>query len=55
MKGVICFQIKGANAEGIWIVDCKNGNGSVKFGGPGKIGFSKQMHFALVPELVETQ
>ena len=34
---MLCFQVKGANTEGIWIVDAKNGNGSVKFGGPGKL------------------
>lgn len=28
--------MKGASAEGIWVVDAKNGNGSVKFGGPGR-------------------
>lgn len=36
VNGVICFQVKGASAEGIWVVDAKNGNGSVKFGGPAK-------------------
>lgn len=36
MNGVFCFQVKGAGGEGVWIVDCKNGNGSVKFGGPAK-------------------
>ncbi|XP_053394747.1 sterol carrier protein 2-like isoform X3 [Mercenaria mercenaria] len=36
MNGVFCFQVKGDSGEGIWIVDCKNGNGSVKFGGPAK-------------------
>ena len=36
MKGVFCFQVKGDSGEGIWIVDCKNGSGSVKFGGPVK-------------------
>ena len=31
---VLCFQVKGANSEGVLIVDAKNGNGSVSFGGP---------------------
>ena len=35
INGVLCFQVKGANSEGVWIVDAKNGNGSVSFGGPG--------------------
>ena len=38
MKGVFCFRVKGKDGkEGIWIVDAKNGNGSVSFGGPGKV------------------
>ncbi|KAL4235600.1 sterol carrier protein 2 [Mactra antiquata] len=36
MNGIFCFQVKGDSGEGIWVVDCKNGNGSVKFGGPAK-------------------
>lgn len=33
MKGVFCFKVKGAGGkEGIWIVDAKNGCGSVTFG-----------------------
>ncbi|XP_052774336.1 sterol carrier protein 2-like isoform X3 [Mya arenaria] len=36
MNGVFCFQVKGEAGEGVWIVDCKNGTGSVKFGGPAK-------------------
>ncbi|XP_071116602.1 sterol carrier protein 2-like [Haliotis cracherodii] len=33
MKGVFCFKVKGAGGkEGIWIVDAKNGSGSVTFG-----------------------
>ena len=36
MKGVFCFRVKGKGGkEGIWIVDAKNGAGSVSFGGPG--------------------
>ncbi|KAH3831788.1 sterol carrier protein 2-like [Dreissena polymorpha] len=35
MNGVFCFRVKKAdNSEGIWVVDAKNGTGSVKFGGP---------------------
>ena len=37
INGVLCFQVKGANSEGVWIVDAKNGNGSVSFGGPGTV------------------
>ncbi|XP_060593750.1 sterol carrier protein 2-like [Ruditapes philippinarum] len=36
MNGVFCFQVKGDSGVGIWVVDCKNGTGSVKFGGPAK-------------------
>lgn len=36
MNGVFCFQVKGDSGEGIWIVDCKNGSGYVKYGGPAK-------------------
>lgn len=37
MKGVFCFRVKSKDGkEGIWIVDAKNGNGSVTFGGPAK-------------------
>lgn len=36
MNGVFCFQVKGSGGEGVWIVDCKNGSGSVKYGGPAK-------------------
>jgi len=36
MNGVFCFQVKGDSGEGIWIVDAKNGTGSVSFGGPAK-------------------
>lgn len=33
MKGVFCFKVKGLGGkEGVWVVDVKNGNGSVKFG-----------------------
>ena len=37
MKGVFAFKVKGLGGkEGVWIVDAKNGSGSVKFGGNGK-------------------
>ncbi|KAL3869512.1 hypothetical protein ACJMK2_042183 [Sinanodonta woodiana] len=36
IKGVFVFKVKGANGEGIWVVDAKNGNGSVAFGAPAK-------------------
>lgn len=33
MKGVFCFKVKNNDGtEGVWVVDAKNGNGSVKFG-----------------------
>ena len=37
MKGVFAFKVKGAGGkEGVWVVDVKNGNGSVKFGSDGE-------------------
>lgn len=37
MKGVFAFKVKGPGGkEGVWIVDVKNGNGCVKFGGNDK-------------------
>lgn len=37
MKGVFQFKVKGPGGkEGVWIVDVKNGNGAVKFGGTDK-------------------
>lgn len=37
VKGVFAFKVKDANGnEGVWIVDAKNGKGSVQFGGNGK-------------------
>lgn len=37
MKGVFCFRVKNKEGkEGIWIVDAKNGTGSVSYGGPGR-------------------
>jgi len=31
VNGVFCFKVKSKNKEGTWIVDVKNGSGSVKF------------------------
>lgn len=38
IKGVFCFKVKGGpgGKEGVWVVDVKNGNGSVKFDPKGK-------------------
>ncbi|XP_063861191.1 LOW QUALITY PROTEIN: sterol carrier protein 2-like [Scylla paramamosain] len=38
VKGVYCFQVKGGpgGREGKWIVDAKNGSGSVTYNGTGK-------------------
>lgn len=37
VNGVIAFKVKGAEGkEGVWLVDVKNGCGSVKFGSTGK-------------------
>ncbi|PAA66673.1 hypothetical protein BOX15_Mlig027520g1 [Macrostomum lignano] len=38
IKGVFAFKVTGGRdgAEGLWIVDCKTGTGSVEFGGKGK-------------------
>ncbi|KAK3090738.1 hypothetical protein FSP39_014203 [Pinctada imbricata] len=33
IKGIFCFKVKGhGGKEGVWVVDAKNGSGSVKFG-----------------------
>jgi sterol carrier protein 2 len=38
VKGVFAFKVKDANGnEGVWIVDAKNGKGSVEFGGKGRL------------------
>ena len=38
VKGVYCFQVKGGpgGSEGKWIVDAKNGSGSVTYNGTGE-------------------
>ncbi len=37
VKGVYAFKVKGGpgGQEGLWVVDAKNGSGSVEFGGKG--------------------
>ena len=39
VKGVYLFKVKGGpeGAEGLWILDAKNGSGSVEFEGKGTI------------------
>eukprot|EP00914_Ancora_sagittata_P003751 GHVO01008079.1.p1 GENE.GHVO01008079.1~~GHVO01008079.1.p1 ORF type:complete len:128 (+),score=26.13 GHVO01008079.1:96-479(+) len=36
IKGVFCFKVKKGSEIGVWVVDAKNGNGSVKFDPKGK-------------------
>ncbi|KAK2168883.1 hypothetical protein LSH36_13g02111 [Paralvinella palmiformis] len=36
VKGVFCFKVKKGDKEGVWIVDAKNGTGSVKYDPNGK-------------------
>ena len=38
VKGIFCFHVKGGpgGSEAKWIVDAKNGSGSVEKNGPGK-------------------
>jgi sterol carrier protein 2 len=37
VKGVFAFKVKDVNGnEGVWLVDAKNGKGSVQFGGTGE-------------------
>jgi len=36
VNGVFCFKLKSGDKEGVWIVDAKNGSGSVKFDPSGK-------------------
>lgn len=31
IKGIYCFKVSKQNKEGTWVIDVKNGNGSVKF------------------------
>lgn len=36
VNGIFCFKVKKGKDEGVWVVDVKNGNGSVKFDPSGK-------------------
>jgi sterol carrier protein 2 len=36
INGVFCFKLKSGDKEGVWVVDAKNGNGSVAFNPSGK-------------------
>jgi sterol carrier protein 2 len=36
INGVFCFKLKNGDKEGVWIVDAKNGTGSVSFNPDGK-------------------
>jgi len=36
INGVFCFKVKSGDKEGVWVVDAKNGQGSVTFSPSGK-------------------
>jgi len=36
INGVFCFKLKSGDKEGVWVVDAKNGQGSVSFNPNGK-------------------
>jgi len=36
INGIFCFKLKSGDKEGVWVVDAKNGNGSVSFNPAGK-------------------
>jgi len=36
INGVFCFKLKNGDKEGVWVVDAKNGQGSVSFDPAGK-------------------
>jgi sterol carrier protein 2 len=36
INGVFLFKVKSGDKEGAWVIDAKNGNGSVKFDPAGK-------------------
>ena len=36
IKGIFCFKVKKGSDVGVWVVDVKNGKGSVKFDPNGK-------------------
>ena len=46
VKGIYGFKVKGGpdNKEGFWIVDAKNGLGSVEFNGKGERNLYKQKY-----------
>lgn len=39
IKGIYCFKVKSGANQGVWVVDVKNGNGSVKFDPNGEFFF----------------
>jgi len=42
INGIFCFKVKSGDKEGVWVIDAKNGNGSVKYdpAGKGDVTFS---------------
>jgi sterol carrier protein 2 len=36
INGIFCFKLKSGDKEGVWVVDAKNGSGSVSFNPAGK-------------------
>lgn len=36
INGIFCFKLKSGDKEGVWVVDAKNGSGSVSFNPTGK-------------------
>ena len=40
INGIFCFKVKSGNKEAVWVIDAKNGNGSVKFDPAGKVVLS---------------
>jgi len=36
INGIFCFKLRSGDKEGVWVVDAKNGNGSVSFDPAGK-------------------
>ena len=49
VKGIFCFKVKKGNDTGVFVVDAKNGNGSVKFDPNGKeIRITCNIHNILV-------
>jgi sterol carrier protein 2 len=61
VKGIYGFKVKGGpgGSEGFWIVDAKNGCGSVEFNGKGKLpsigwGILNQLQNAAKPDVTLT-